>query len=80
MGRRSDHSRAELRAMILTEGHRQLSEIGYARFSAREVAKRIGYTVGTLYNVFGAHDTAGLYVGPPAALRDATARDPAYAR
>ena len=56
MGRRSDHSRAELRAMILTEGHRQLSEIGYARFSAREVAKRIGYTVGTLYNVFGALD------------------------
>ncbi len=56
MGRRSDHSREELRAMIIAEGHRQLSEGGYARFSAREVAKRIGYTIGTIYNVFGTHD------------------------
>ena len=56
MGRRSDHSRVELRAMIISEGHRQLAEVGYAHFSAREVAKRIGYTVGTLYNVFGSHD------------------------
>ena len=56
MGRRSDHSRSELAAMILTEGHRQLAEVGYARFSARELAKRIGYSVGTLYNVFGSLD------------------------
>jgi AcrR family transcriptional regulator len=56
LGRRSDHSRVELRAMILAEGHRQIAEVGYARFSARDVAKRIGYSVGTLYNVFGSHD------------------------
>jgi AcrR family transcriptional regulator len=56
MGRRSDHSRAELRAMIIAAGHRQLSEVGFARFSAREVAKRIGYSIGTIYNVFGTHD------------------------
>jgi AcrR family transcriptional regulator len=56
MGRRSDHSRAELRAMILAEGHRQMSEVGYTHFSAREVAKRIGYSIGTIYNVFGTHD------------------------
>lgn len=56
MGRRSDHSRAELAEMILAEGHRQMAEIGFARFSAREVAKRIGYSVGTLYNVFGSLD------------------------
>jgi AcrR family transcriptional regulator len=56
MGRRSDHSRDELAAMILAEGHRQLAEVGYARFSARELAKRIGYSVGTLYNVFGSLD------------------------
>ncbi len=42
--------------MILTEGHGQLAEVGYARFSARELAKRIGYSVGTLYNVFGSLD------------------------
>jgi AcrR family transcriptional regulator len=56
MGRRSDHSRAELERMIVAEGHRQMSEVGFARFSAREVAKRIGYTIGTIYNVFGSHD------------------------
>ena len=56
MGRRSDHSREELAAMILTEGHRQLADVGYARFSARELAKRIGYSIGTLYNVFGSLD------------------------
>lgn len=56
MGRRSDHSRPELRAMIVAEGHRQMSEVGFARFSAREVAKRIGYSIGTIYNVFGSYD------------------------
>ncbi|NWK96331.1 TetR family transcriptional regulator [Sphingobium lactosutens] len=56
MGRRSDHSRAELEALILAEGHRLMADVGFARFSAREVAKRIGYAVGTLYNVFGSYD------------------------
>ena len=56
MGRRSDHTRSELTAMIVREGHRQLSEVGFAHFSAREVAKRVGYSIGTLYNVFGSYD------------------------
>lgn len=56
MGRRSDHTREELRELILAEGHRQLSQVGFARFSAREVAKRIGYSIGTIYNVFGSYD------------------------
>ena len=56
MGRRSDHSRGELREMIVHEGHRQMSEVGFAKFSAREVAKAIGYSIGTLYNVFGSYD------------------------
>jgi AcrR family transcriptional regulator len=56
LGRRSDHSRNELREMIVAEGHRQISEVGFARFSAREVAKRIGYSIGTIYNVFGSYD------------------------
>lgn len=56
MGRRSDHSRAELRALIIAEAHKHLAEVGFLRFSAREVAKRIGYAVGTIYNVFGTLD------------------------
>lgn len=33
-----------------------MDEVGFARFSAREVAKRIGYSVGTIYNVYGSLD------------------------
>jgi AcrR family transcriptional regulator len=56
MGRRSDHTRTELEALFVAEGRRQLAETGLARFSARDVAKRIGYSIGTLYNVFGSYD------------------------
>ncbi len=56
MGRRSDHTREELRALLIAEGHALLAEQGLARFSGREVAKRAGYTVGTIYNVFGSLD------------------------
>ena len=56
MGRRSDHSREELRTLILDEGAALLAAAGLARFSAREVAKRVGYSVGTIHNVFGGYD------------------------
>ena len=56
MGRRSDHTRDELRALFIAEGHQLLAEQGLARFSGREVAKRAGYSVGTIYNVFGSLD------------------------
>ena len=56
MGRRSDHSREELEALILDAGHALMAEVGFARFSAREVAKRVGYSIGTVYNVFGSYD------------------------
>ena len=56
MGRRSDHTRPELEGLFIEEGLRQLAEVGLQRFSAREVAKRVGYSVGSLYNVFGSVD------------------------
>jgi AcrR family transcriptional regulator len=56
MGRRSDHSREELHALILSTGAALVGEVGLARFSAREVARRIGYTIGTIHNVFGNSD------------------------
>ena len=56
MGRRSDHTREELRALMVKEGHAHLAEAGLARFSGREVAKRAGYSVGTISNVFGSVD------------------------
>ncbi len=62
MGRRSDHSRSELRELILAEGHAQMAASGFAQFSARALAKAIGYTVGTVYNVFGTHDALVLAI------------------
>jgi AcrR family transcriptional regulator len=56
MGRRSDHSRDELEALFIAAGEAHLAEAGLARFSAREVAKRVGYSVGTLYHLFGSYD------------------------
>lgn len=42
--------------MLIAEGHKLLAEQGLAKFSGREVAKRAGYSVGTIYNVFGSLD------------------------
>jgi len=56
MARRSDHTRAQLEALILAEGHRHMAQVGFAGFSSREVARQIGYSVGTLFNVFGSYD------------------------
>jgi AcrR family transcriptional regulator len=57
MARRSDHSREELEKLAVDAGYALLAEEGLAGFSARQVAARIGYTIGTIYNVFGSYDT-----------------------
>ena len=56
MGRRSQHNREELEAMMIAAGHDVMRERGFAAFSAREVARRIGYSVGSIYNVFPSLD------------------------
>ncbi|MDB5477910.1 MAG: TetR family transcriptional regulator [Alphaproteobacteria bacterium] len=56
MARRSDHTRDELKELAIAAGCALIVEKGFAQFSARGVAGRIGYTVGTLYNVFGSLD------------------------
>lgn len=56
MGRRSDHNRDELEELILAAGAALVGEAGLAGFSAREVARRVGYSIGTLHNVFGSTD------------------------
>ncbi|MFI4984220.1 MAG: TetR/AcrR family transcriptional regulator [Rickettsiales bacterium] len=52
MGRRGDHSFEELKGMILEAAYEMLATQGYAKLSTRKIAAEIGYTVGTLYNVF----------------------------
>jgi len=52
MGRRNEHSRDELKALALRAAGDIVAESGAAGLSMREVARRIGYTVGALYLVF----------------------------
>jgi AcrR family transcriptional regulator len=52
MGRRADHTRTELRQMILDAATGLIDRDGPAGLSARAVARKIGYSVGTIYNVF----------------------------
>lgn len=52
MGRRGDHTFDQLTNMILGAAKDLLIEEGFQRISTRKIANRIGYSVGTLYNVF----------------------------
>ena len=52
MGRRSDHSREEIRKMAIDAATKIVETEGFQALTARKVASRIGYTVGTLYHVF----------------------------
>lgn len=52
MGRRNEHSRAELREIALQAAEHLVAEGGLAALSTRKVAAHIGYTVGSLYLVF----------------------------
>ncbi len=52
MGRRSDHSRGEIRGMAIDAAARIVERHGSSALTARKVAESIGYTVGTLYHVF----------------------------
>jgi AcrR family transcriptional regulator len=52
MGRRSVHTADELRELILHASTELIEHNGLAGLSAREIARRIDYSPGTLYNVF----------------------------
>lgn len=56
MGRRSDHSRDELYAMALAAAREIAKKEGLRGLTARGVARRIGYTIGTIYNLFENRD------------------------
>jgi AcrR family transcriptional regulator len=56
MARRSDHTRAELRDLALRSAREIVREDGITALSTRRLAERIGYTSGTIYQVFRNRD------------------------
>lgn len=52
MGRRSDHTREELKNLAIMAATEIIDQEGYQALTARKLASKIGYTVGTLYLVF----------------------------
>lgn len=52
MARRNDHTRAELLELTVSAATRIIAEQGYSALTARVVAAEIGYSPGTLYNLF----------------------------
>src|SRR5262245_46168415 len=56
MGRRAEHTAAELRRMALDAARSIVSDQGLRALTTRAVAKAIGYTGGTLYQLFDSFD------------------------
>ena len=56
MARRSDHSREELHELALKAAKRIAEKKGLRGLSSRGIAREIGYTIGTIYNLFDDFD------------------------
>jgi AcrR family transcriptional regulator len=56
MGRRSDHARDEIYEMILSAAEEIVAESGLRGLNIRRIATKIGYSVGTIYNLFANED------------------------
>lgn len=52
MARRSDHTREELSRLAIDASKKITEKEGLRGLRARQVARDIGYTIGTLYNLF----------------------------
>ena len=62
MGRRSTHTPEQLRQLILDAAQAIIESNGLAGLSAREIARRIAYSPGTIYNMFQNLDDVVLHV------------------
>ena len=62
MARRKDHTPQQLRQLVITAAHDLIVAHGLTALTARRLAARIGYTPGTLYNIFPDMDAVALAV------------------
>ena len=51
MGRRSQHTSEDLHTLILEGSEQIIAAHGLAGLSAREIARSVGYSPGTIYNI-----------------------------
>ena len=56
MARRSDHTHDEIRDMAVAAARKKLEADGLEKVTLRGIARDIGYSPGTLYNVFDSTD------------------------
>jgi AcrR family transcriptional regulator len=52
MGRRSEHTPEGLKSLIVEASERIIGAHGLSGLSAREIARSVGYSPGTIYNIF----------------------------
>ena len=62
MARRTDHTRDELSDLVLAKAQQIIETKGVAALTARGIAKEIGYSPGTLYNLFANIDEIILHL------------------
>jgi AcrR family transcriptional regulator len=62
MARRSDHTRDELKILILDAAWYIVRQEGHEALTARRIASEIGYTPGTVYNLFESMDDLILHI------------------
>ncbi len=62
MARRSDHTRDELKEVILNASWKIIEKHGFSGLTARRIANDIGYAPGTIYNIFSSMDDLYLAV------------------
>ncbi len=62
MARRKDHTREELKSLILDAAWTLIAEDGIPALTARRLGQMIGYAPGTIYNVFASMDEVLLHI------------------
>lgn len=62
MARRKDHTREELKEMSVNSARKIIAAQGLSNLNMRRIAGDIGYTVGTLYNVFEDMDDLMMHI------------------
>jgi AcrR family transcriptional regulator len=83
MARRSDHSREELKDLILAAATKLVQVQGEQALNARTLAAEIGYSPGTIYNIFDNLEQVSLHLATEtlrelmvAGRTEMTSRDP----